>query len=280
MDAPEPKKRPPASTVAHVWKYKSSLLLIAVNLIPLGGVLVLGWTAFDVVFLFWMENVVIGAFNVLKMLTVGLVGDPNLSGLEGAEPGIKLKELSGGEVRPDSGSPQPAAPLSPGRRVGSVAGMGFLSAFFAFHYGMFCFVHGVFVVGLLKTMPLGLRGAGPALRENPFNLPHHIQEAIQGGFLYALIALALSHGFSFVSNFLIRREYAKLSARRLMTGVYGRVVALHLAILFGGFVSMFLPSVIVSLLVLLKIALDLKFHLMERESGVVRLVSRRRRQEA
>jgi hypothetical protein len=36
------------------------------------GVLALDWSVFTVMALFWFENVVIGAFNVLKMLTTGV----------------------------------------------------------------------------------------------------------------------------------------------------------------------------------------------------------------
>jgi hypothetical protein len=34
--------------------------LIAANLVPLGGVLFAGWSAFEVVFLYWLENLIIG----------------------------------------------------------------------------------------------------------------------------------------------------------------------------------------------------------------------------
>jgi hypothetical protein len=46
----------------------SALLLIAANLIPLYGVLFLDWKVFPILLLFWMENVLVGIFNVFKML--------------------------------------------------------------------------------------------------------------------------------------------------------------------------------------------------------------------
>ena len=45
----------------------SELCLIAANIVPLIGVLFWDWRVFDVMFLFWVENVLIGFFNVLKM---------------------------------------------------------------------------------------------------------------------------------------------------------------------------------------------------------------------
>lgn len=42
--------------------------LVVFNLVPLIGVFAWGWQSFDLIFLYWMENVVIGVFTVLRML--------------------------------------------------------------------------------------------------------------------------------------------------------------------------------------------------------------------
>lgn len=47
----------------------SLIVLLVANAIPIAGVLFLGWTVFPLVLLYWLENVVVGAFNVAKMLT-------------------------------------------------------------------------------------------------------------------------------------------------------------------------------------------------------------------
>jgi len=41
---------------------------VLANLVPVFGVLFLHWEVFPLMFLFWSENVIVGAFNVLKML--------------------------------------------------------------------------------------------------------------------------------------------------------------------------------------------------------------------
>jgi hypothetical protein len=46
----------------------SALVLIGANLMPLLGVLVLHWSVFSVMLLYWCENVIVGVFNVLRML--------------------------------------------------------------------------------------------------------------------------------------------------------------------------------------------------------------------
>ena len=50
------------------WRRPSVLALVASNLVPVAGVLFFGWKIFPLVFLYWSENVVIGVFNVLKMI--------------------------------------------------------------------------------------------------------------------------------------------------------------------------------------------------------------------
>ena len=45
--------------------------LVAVNLVPLVGVAFLGWRLYDVMLLYWLENGVIGAFTLARMVTAG-----------------------------------------------------------------------------------------------------------------------------------------------------------------------------------------------------------------
>ncbi len=52
------------------FKDKSVLILIGVNLFPIIGVLVFGWDVFEVVMLYVIETVIVGSYNVLKMLFV------------------------------------------------------------------------------------------------------------------------------------------------------------------------------------------------------------------
>jgi len=61
---------------ASVWKSPSVIVLVLANLIPLGGVLFFGWQVFPIMFLFWLENVVVGGFNILKMLLARGSGSP------------------------------------------------------------------------------------------------------------------------------------------------------------------------------------------------------------
>lgn len=58
-----------AKSIKYLLTYKTSIVLIIVNLIPLIGVLYFDWQLFIIVMLYWLENVVIGAISALKMLS-------------------------------------------------------------------------------------------------------------------------------------------------------------------------------------------------------------------
>ena len=44
--------------------------LVLINIMPLIGVLFLGWNTGSLLILYWAENIVVGAFNVLKLITL------------------------------------------------------------------------------------------------------------------------------------------------------------------------------------------------------------------
>ncbi|TNF99521.1 MAG: hypothetical protein EP297_05390 [Gammaproteobacteria bacterium] len=46
----------------------SVILLVLANLIPLAGILWLGWEVLPVMVLFWMENIIIGIYNIPRIL--------------------------------------------------------------------------------------------------------------------------------------------------------------------------------------------------------------------
>ncbi len=120
------------------------------------------------------------------------------------------------------------------------------------HYGIFWLVHGVFVL----TLPLF--GAVSGDQE----LSVDIQP---GTILLAVLALAISHGLSFWWNFLVRGEYRHTSAAAQMFRPYGRLVILHVTIIFGALAISFTgaPAAAIAILVILKTALDVGLHLSE-----------------
>jgi hypothetical protein len=214
----------------------SAWALVAANVLPLIGVLLLDWNTFEIVALYWVENVIIGAINVLKMVTC----NPNPDEVD-------WSALTGTESR---------------RGVGDLPHQGakvFLVPFFMLHYGIFCLVHGVFVFTMFGPESFGF-GAFDVGRDFT---------AIRGDryLVLAVAALAGSHLYSFFRNYLGRGEYRRTVVIVQMFQPYARVVVLHVAILFGAFVVVFLGSNIGVLVILIigKTVLDLTLHLRERE---------------
>lgn len=125
---------------------------------------------------------------------------------------------------------------------------------FILHYSIFWFVHGVFIFVLFGER--GMRG---------FNLAQ--MALIPPSLWGALGLLLLSHGTSFINNYLGRQEYQRVTLEQLMRQPYSRVMILHFVVLAGGFVVMFLgqPLPALVLLVVLKTGFDLRAHLREHE---------------
>src|SRR5688500_9913700 len=84
----------------------SLAFLIGMNLVPLGFLLFADWSPGDVLIAYWLENVVIGLFTVVKIVTA----------------------RAGGEDATRAAT-----------KIG-------LAAFFTFHFGIFTLVHGVFTL--------------------------------------------------------------------------------------------------------------------------------------
>jgi hypothetical protein len=130
-----------------------------------------------------------------------------------------------------------------------------LVAFFCVHFGMFTLIHGQFVN--LLTMPGGLMGGGSI--DGGFLSPLRMLGEVP---LLALAGLVISHGVSFVVNFLGRGEWRRTDAKTEMSRPYPRLVVLHVTIILSAFVLTLLEPValFVALLVLLKTGLDLHAH--------------------
>ena len=134
--------------------------------------------------------------------------------------------------------------------------------FFAVHYGIFTFVHLIFV--LVLTAPGGFAGAAGPGATNPV-------EQIGGGGVvsavswWALAALVVSHAFAFFRNFLGRGEWKVATVQGEMFRPYPRMIVLHVAIVAGAFVAVLAGGAvaILAILVLLKTGLDAAGHVAE-----------------
>lgn len=236
-------------------------ILIGANLIPLVGVLFWEWSTFEVVALYWLENVIIGAINILKMLTcspdmkkanLNSMFDERLENVSNIGEEDQQKITQAREMIGKYGNQ--AGKLNQASKL-------FLIPFFTLHYGFFCFGHGMFVFLLLggTDKPGALMSHGPG----PSSLSHLVSEAVAQGGAWAALGLTISHLYSFGANYIGKGEYRRTATPMLMIAPYGRIVVLHIAIIFGAFAIMALgsPVYLLVLLIVGKIALDLKLHL-------------------
>lgn len=78
----------------------------------------------------------------------------------------------------------------------------------------------------------------------------------------ALAALFISHGVSFFTNYIGRREYVGVEVKTQMAEPYKRIIVMHLTIIFGGMLTMIFrtPTAALFLLIALKTAADLYAH--------------------
>ncbi len=188
--------------VSFLLTRQSMLVVILTNLIPVFGVLFYDWRVFTIVFLYWLENIIIGVFNIAKMITCSFHKK-------------SLKDL-------------------------------LVIPFFTIHYGIFVGVHGVFVFALFHEGP-----------------DHHPYEGFLSEFTFgivvALSSLAIEHAYLFYTTFVRTGLYKRVNAAGLMLFPYPRIVVLHVAIIFGGFLIMTfgIQSLVLVLLIPLKILVDL-----------------------
>lgn len=143
----------------------------------------------------------------------------------------------------------------------------FSGLFFCLHYGAFCAVHGLMIVSLLidedfkpidgKPWPLFL-----AFIQLLFRVIERVLADASALWLLGLAALFMSHGVSFVMNFLLAGERHRLSVSAIMMAPYPRIVVLHVAVLVGGMLAVALgqPTGMLAVLVALKLGVDVYLH--------------------
>jgi hypothetical protein len=211
-------------------KFDLSLLaLTAANVSPLAGVFFLGWDAATIVLLYWTENLILGFYNILKMVLV-----------RATPPAAHLGKLFD-------------IPFFCLHYGGFCAGHGFFLLIF--------FKLGGGPEALFKGMNSAL---GPLVFvQLLINVVRQLWQSRPPGMELPVLCLFASHGVSFVQNFLVRKEYRTLTLDKLMGQPYTRIVLLHVAIIAAGMPVMLLgsPMPLLLILVVLKIGLDIFLHI-------------------
>jgi len=196
-------------------------LLIILNAVPIYGVFMWDWKSFDLIFLYWLENIIIGVMMILRIL-----------------------------ARRYSHPIELAMPL-------------FMAPFFSFHFGLFCYVHGMFVIGLFgKEITGELVGMA---------IPEIILPLIETRHLFwpvmALFAFQIIDWMRDISE----RGFGSDSIKEITSAPYRRIVVLHITILASGFALGALNEPLIGLLLLIafKTGMDI-YHLNKDEQAASR----------
>lgn len=159
---------------AAMFRLLQILGTLAVNAIPLAGVLWFDWSVFEVLLLYWLENVAIGIAHAVR--------------------------------------------LAIATRTNNVSDGWSTTTFFMLHYGMFTFVHGVFVVVYFGIVTGGLAAALSG-----------------GGLVLPALSLAAWQTVQLVLDVSYSEGFKGREPAQMMFEPYPRVFALHIAVLLGGF---------------------------------------------
>lgn len=223
----------------------SLILLILANLVPLYMVLYEGWSVGEILMVFWLENVVIGIYNVLRMISCG--------------------QKHAGYSKPF------IIPF-------------FIFHYGMFTLGHGAIINEFFVEkdrqqleesvdeaehystdkdSTLKTREQKQTDRQKKRDEPPFGpemVPYFIEKL---NLWWPFLALMASHGFSFVWHYLRGGEYRNSKVGELMGRPYGRVILLHITVLIGGLLveAVGAPIIALVLLITMKIFIDSVIHL-------------------
>ena len=193
------------------------------------------WGYYEVMLIYWVEVVVVGFYNVLRMLVVGVAGAAPLGAWA-------------------------ARWVDLGNALNRLALTAIGVGFFVVKFGAFALTIGLFVLLLPAFLAVEGDGRGAGL--------HRALMAAGPGFLMAAGVLGVSHGISFINNFLAGREYDRIDVVSLAFWPYLRMSLVAVTLLIGLTIAGLLPGLgrhasFAGAMVLLKLAVDAMSHVFE-----------------
>jgi hypothetical protein len=132
--------------------------------------------------------------------------------------------------------------------IGGVIGGVFMSAFFVVHYGMFCMVHGTFLVAFASFSDPEALGAAPmgdivGIFLFGMNSGLHID--------WLIYAIVIFQALVFFVEFIWKGEWKRTNPGAEMMAPYGRIVLLHFGIFVGAGALFLLGQPMVGVLALI-----------------------------
>lgn len=237
------------SRYAKYIKSLSVLSLVLVNLVPLAGVLLWGWSPLSIIILYWAETGIVGFYNVFKIKMAQKKDDVFKESVPFA-----IEFYSDSSYRKNSNLFKES-----NKKGGTVIQPK--------HYPLF------FIALLLAVM--AIHGF---LIYYIFNFSNIFKSTnISSGLifskdlLFSIFLLFISHGISFIFNFIGEKEYLLVSPREQMNVINERFAIMQL-IVFVGTLAIGLLSdytLLIAVMVLIKIKLDSDAHIARHPSFAV-----------
>lgn len=209
-----------------MWQASDKLSLVSLlvaNMLPIVFAVIFGWDAAGVVIFYWVENPIIGFWAIWRIV------------------------LASGGLMP----------------VAQHGGKLFLVPFFIVHYYGFCLGHGIFI-GVFFS---GIISGDTSFDANPFRYYQQLFSDFGSietwSVVIAVAGLFISHGLSYMRHYVYNGHYLQSHPIHEMFRPYGRIVLLHVCIIFGGMLVALLgaPIFMVVLLMLGKTLIDAAVHL-------------------
>jgi hypothetical protein len=173
-------------------------LIIALNLLPLAGLLWWGWTPFSVFYLFWIETLIVAFFNFLKIIIC-----------QGDEYDISLEKGNSkfGSIHMHYGS-----------HIGK-----------AFRYlGVRIFIFFFYLLFIVTF--IGVINSGSEERLTNFQMLLFLNRS----FNFALLGLVIGQALQFIFDFILNDEYLHTHPGDFASIFDGRQVVVHVAVVLGG----------------------------------------------
>lgn len=174
------------TTFARTYKQPVAWAILLVDVFPVWAVFMLGWGVEPLVFLYWLENLIIGLITLIRL---------GITGYDQRPTGLVLTAL--------------------------------LGTFFVVHYGLFCYVHGVFIYVFASMQS----GTDPAFL-NPAQLVRHAVTSGPHMATFVMMILGLQM-FLLLRDHILTGAYRQLDMKAEMATPYSRIVGLHIALFAG-----------------------------------------------
>lgn len=205
----------------------SILALTVANLAPLIGVIYFSWDASFIILLYWVENLIIGFYNLLKMALL--------------HTGHSVTKL---------------------RKAFSMLFFGIHFGGFCVGHGVFLILFLKIGPENPSFFPESPWPIFLVFFQILFSVISTLWAQHPPGMEFTVIALILSHGTSFIRNYYLGGEYKNMNLHQLMAQPYKRIMTMHITIIAGGFLIAFLnsPLALIIILVFMKTLMDIHLH--------------------